>query len=144
MNRDFAVIEEADRVSEMVMKIEYLAHGSPECRLVLLHDFTEEEAGQLRAAVAELASRTASAIELHKLAWVRPIGDCRLTFHAWSRDCGVNREGGTTNFHCRLTAQTWDNVEGLIEPFESRATGYQWLFGVPGEVALLLSADGEW
>jgi hypothetical protein len=44
----------------------------------------------------------------------------------------------------RVHGRIWDNVAGLIEPFEHSAGGFQWLAGVPGEAALLLSASGQW
>jgi hypothetical protein len=51
---------------------------------------------------------------------------------------------GTSAFVCGLTESSWDNVAGLIEPFTCDAVGYQWLAGSPGELPLLLSANGEW
>jgi hypothetical protein len=66
-----------------------------------------------------------------------------LVLRAGPRNAGVVRVGPAA-FECRLTAATWDNVAGLIEPFAEGSGGHQWLAGSPGEAAVLLSPSGQW
>jgi hypothetical protein len=100
------------------------------------------EAGQLLGAIAALSSGSAERIEVDRLPFVEPVGGCRLALVGRSWDRAVTRAGGPTEFECGFTADTWDNIAGLIEPFARGAGGFQWLAGVPGEAALLLSASG--
>ena len=125
------------------MKLEYLADGSPDCPLLRLYDFTPDQAGQFFAAVAGLASAAAERVEVHRLAFVQPVGGCRLALVRRTWDQGVVRVGAS-EFECGFTADTWDHVARLIEPFAQRARGFQWLAGASGEAALLLSASGQW
>lgn len=125
------------------MKLEYLADGSADCPPLRLYDFTPAEARQLLGAVAALASEAAESVEVHRLPFVAPIGDCRLTLARRPRDQAVMRVGRSA-FECRFTAGTWDNVAGLVEPFVEGTRGFQWLAGSPGEASLLLSVSGEW
>jgi hypothetical protein len=126
------------------MKLEYLAAGSLDCPLIRLYDFTPAEAEQLHAAVAALASGTTERVEVHQMPFVESLAGCRLVLvrRAWDQAvvCGDKSAG----FECGFTATTWDNVAGLIEPFAESASGFQWLAGVPGEAAVLLSASGQW
>ena len=125
------------------MKPEYLAEGSPDCPLLRLHNFSPPEAEQLLAAVSRLASGAAERVEVHQLPFVEPVGGCRLALVRWPWDQAVLRVGPSA-FQCGLTAGTWDNVAGLIEPFAENAGGFQWLAGSPGEASLLLSVSGQW
>jgi hypothetical protein len=125
------------------MKLEYLADGSPDCPLLRLCNFTRTEARQFLASVARLASGAADRIEVHGLAFVEPVDECWLSLARWSWDQAVVRVGSSA-FECRFTLGTWDNVVGLIEPFAQGAGGSQWLAGLPGETAMLLSVSGEW
>ena len=125
------------------MKLEYLSDGSPECPLLRLYDFTKQDAEALRLAVLELASETAERIEIHRLPFVRPVGACRLALILQSWDQAIVRVGPLA-FECGLTGATWEDVQGLIEPFAETVHGFQWLTGIPGELPLLLSASGNW
>ena len=125
------------------MKLDYLADGSPDCPLLRLYDFTSVEAGQLLTAVSELATGMTDRVEVHRLAFVEPVGGCQLFLVRSSRDQAVARVG-PLEFACGFTAGTWDNVAGLIEPFTASAGGFQWLTGSSGEASLLLSASGQW
>jgi hypothetical protein len=93
--------------------------------------------------MAALASEAAERVEVHRLPCVKPIGDCRLTPVRRPRDQAVVRVGPSA-FECRFTADTWDNVAGLVEPLVEGARGFQWLAEPSGEASLLLSASGEW
>jgi hypothetical protein len=126
------------------MKLEYLATGSPDCPLIRLYDFTPEEARQLLASVTALASGAVAQVEVHRLPFVEAVGPSRLALVRHSWDQAVVRRPGPAEFECGFTASTWDNVAGLIEPFAEGAGGFQWLAGVPGEAALVLTTTGQW
>ncbi len=125
------------------MKLEYLPSGTPDCPLIRLYDFTRAEAAELCSTVAELASGELGCVAVAELPFITAIGGCQLSFLAGTWDAGVVQQPDGS-YLCRLTPGTWDNVAGLIEPFTSDATGYQWLVGMPGEVAILLSVNGQW
>jgi hypothetical protein len=126
------------------MQLEYLGDASPDCPLLRLYNFTPMEAGQLLNAIAALASESAERIDVDRLPFVEPLGGCRLALVGRSWDQAVTRACRPTVFECGFTADTWDNVAGLVEPFAEGADGFQWLAGVPGEAALLLSVSGAW
>ena len=128
------------------MKLEYLQKGSSDCPLIRLYDFTIAEAAQLRDIIKQLASKNNQRIDIHNLPWVESIGSCHLTLFLQSWDQAVIRKKGKdkNDFECGFTAETWDNIEGLVEPFTMGGGGVQWLAGTPGEAALLISSNGEW
>jgi hypothetical protein len=125
------------------MKLEYLADGSPDCPLLRLYDFPADEARELLTAVAALAAGTTDRVEVHRLLFVEPLGTCALTLVRRAWDQAVVRLG-PSRFECGLTAVTWDNVAGLIEPFAAGSGGFQWLVGEPGDASVLLSTSGGW
>ncbi len=125
------------------MKLEYLPDGSPDCPLIRLFGFTSGEVAQLRAFVADLAQGRVESVAVHELPFVESIGGCQLVLRVWPRDQSVLRVGEPAMFECRLTRITWDNVEGLMEPFAHGTQGYQWL-AEHGDASLLISASGQW
>jgi hypothetical protein len=125
------------------MKLEYLA-GAGDHPLIRLYDFTPAQAVRLQAALLELASGAAERVEVHRLAWVARVGGCRLTLFRQTWDQAIVQRAEPADFECGFTAATWDNVAGLLEPFAQGAVGFQWLAGMPGEAALLLSVTGQW
>jgi hypothetical protein len=125
------------------MKLEYLPDGSDDCPLIRLYDFTPTEVEHLRSAIDGLASGATQSVAVHELRGVIPIDGCRLTLERQKWD-GAIVQRGPNHFECGFTADTWDNIAGLVEPFASDATGWQWLAGAPGEASILLSRDGRW
>jgi hypothetical protein len=125
------------------MKLDFLADRSPECPLLRLYDFTPTEARYLLAALAAVAKEVTDRVEVHMLPFVEPVGGCRLSFVRGTTDRGVTQIA-SLDFVCEYTVGTWDNVVGLIRPFEDSSSGFQWLAGLPGEASLLLSASGQW
>jgi hypothetical protein len=126
------------------MKLEYLASGSTDCPLIRLYDFTPAEAQQLVEEIEPLSKNESDRLVLEQLPWIEPIAGCSLTLCVRKWDQGVVRIGKAFQFECGFTADTWDNVIALIEPFTKRAAGYQWLAGIPGEAGVLLSPSGQW
>lgn len=125
------------------MTLDFLPNGSPDCPILRLSRFTPDEASRLASAVSFLAAGEVSHVAVHDLPGVTSIDHCRLTFHLRSWDQGLIQSGPNA-FDCGLTSGAWEDVAGRIEPFEAGSTGYQWLLDVPGDIPLLLSAEGPW
>jgi hypothetical protein len=125
------------------MKLEYLLDGSLDCALIRLYDFTPAEVRWLQSAIEGLAAGVTQSVAVHELPSMMSINGSRLTLVRQKWD-GAVVQRGPNQFECGFTADTWDNVARLVEPFTVGAMGYQWLAGVPGEAALLLSPDGDW
>ena len=125
------------------MRLEYLAEGSPDCPLIRLSDFSPAEVAALASAVTALASGQAERVAVHELPGVSSVGDCELLLCRRAWDQAVLRVG-PSSFECGLTPGAWEDVAGLVEPFQSGAVGHQWLTGAPGEASLLLSSCGRW
>jgi hypothetical protein len=126
------------------MKLEFLPAGSPDCPLRRLYDFSPAEIEQLPAALTALVSGTLDPVAVHELPGVEPLNGCRLTLRVRPWDQAACHTGGPAQFECGFTAETWDNVAGLVVPFTRGAGGFQWLASVPGEVSWLLSDSGRW
>jgi hypothetical protein len=126
------------------VKLEFLPDGSPDCPLIRLYDFSPAEAQRLLASVQALAEGHSMAVAVHELPGVESIGSCRLTFRVREWDQAVLRIGSPAEFECGFRPATWHNVAGLIEPFVTKQSGFQWLADVPGEASVLLSSSGLW
>lgn len=125
------------------MKLEYLADGSPDCPLIRLYEFDQSEAKLLIAAVKSLAACERQRVALHDESWVESVGGCSLNLRRGDRDEGIRRSK-TSLFECVFAPASWGSVEGLLKPFVSADTsGFQWLTN-DGEVALFISATGQW
>jgi hypothetical protein len=117
------------------MKLSFFPDGCEDCPLLMLSDLTGEELGTLQQIAGDLASGRRDSASLGQTS------ECTLVARAADRDVGI----GVTppRFECSLRRITWWNIEGLIEPFLTDRTGYQW-WDRSGDVALLLSPGGEW
>ncbi len=125
------------------MKLEFLASGARDCRLIRIYEFTAEEAHQLRRIAIQLAGTKETRVFLHKQPNVNAIGGCELTLHQGEKDRGVS-EISPLKFDWILSQASWLQVAGLIRPFSREgATGFQWL-SQPKKVQILLSFDGKW
>ncbi len=125
------------------MRLEYLPDGSDDCPLVRVFAFTPAAVARLHAAVTALAAGDLSSVEGHHLPGVEAVPGCRLTLRTGKRDRGLVPLTGPDSFDCILTRDGWDNVAYRIEPSLSGCDGYQWL-DQTGDIALLLSWDGQW
>jgi hypothetical protein len=123
------------------MRLEYVSEGSPDCPLIRLCELDPAAVERLRDLVKGLATGARESVVVHELPGLDAIDGCKLTFRI-GHDRGVcqNLSGA---FECILSATWWDNMEGLLEPFcRSDSRGSQWLTNV-GEIALLISHDGQ-
>jgi hypothetical protein len=130
------------------MKIEYLTNTDPthpKDSILRIFDFTSSEACQFRGILSKLANGSISEIDLSGLPFVTSIGGCHLVLKVGSKDKGVIRFSDTM-FECILTKLTWENAEGLVEPFcdTREVSGYQWLYNLDTDIELLFSQNGDW
>lgn len=125
------------------MRLDYVHNEDCDSPVIRLHGFTTREAALLHAAVSRLADGSQERVSVHALPGVESIENCKLTLCVGQWDQGVIRKSNAS-FECQFTAETWDNVAGLIEPFMQKTNGFQWLAGGPCEAAVLLSANGVW
>lgn len=125
------------------MKLEYLSDGPNGSSLIRLYDYDLPEVRELRKLISELAAGAGERIALDEEIWVAPVGGCKLILRRSKRSSGI-RQVGLLDFECELSADGWNNVEGLLEPFcRSATTGFQWLTN-QGKISLLISQNGRW
>ena len=126
------------------MKLEYIPdNGSKDTPLVRLYDFVVGEAFQLRRGFANLATESIMSLELHHADYVDAVNGSQLTLTVNPWDQGLVKTAEPATLRCALTAGTWDNIEGLTEPFtQPGSRGFQWLNATG--IRLLLSHDGRW
>lgn len=122
------------------MKIERLIRNAADHPLVRLFDFTPAEADALRKGVRSLADRELDRFDLAQIG-ATSVDNFVLSFAVGQHDLGLLSQG--KQFVWLLQPESWDQVEGLIEPFAIGATGFQQL-SESGETVLLLSSDGCW
>jgi len=125
------------------MKLEYLSEGSPDCPLIRLYRFTQEEALRLRAIVNELSNGHLQYLALHIQPGIEPIDECQLLMKRDKLDQGIVQRA-PRRFECVLSEAGWRDVSLLLEPFcETDTRGFQWLVE-KGPISLLISAKGTW
>jgi len=129
------------------MKIEHLTStnpANPKESIFRIFDFDSSEACQFRDMLSQLANGSVSAIDLSGHPFVTSIDGCRLILKTGTRDKGVIRISSTI-FECTLTSITWENAEGLVEPFcGGDLSGYQWLYDLGTNIQFLFSPTGDW
>ena len=124
------------------MKLEYLADGSRDSRLIRPCEFDQAEARSLRNLVRSLATGHADSLALQGEEWAESVGGCKLTLRRGTRNQGI-REVDPLNFECVLSSGAWRNIERLLDSFcDSRTAGFQWLTR-EGSVSLLASQNGQ-
>jgi hypothetical protein len=125
------------------MKLEFLPDGSDDCPLVRVYDFSPDEVDRLCAALSALASGEQQSSAVHALPGCEAVSGCRLVLRCGSKDKGLVQLPALAAFECVLTAGSWDNVAGLIEPFLGGGGGHQWVV-TSGDAKWLVSTDGRW
>jgi hypothetical protein len=126
------------------MKIEYLPDASADCPLVRFYNFVPSEVAELRAICRKLYDGSLDEYSIDSIPGLETVGGCRITLKAGSRDRGLVPTSPPAMFEWILTRGTWDNVDGLLEPFEIPGVkGFQWLDSST-ETSVLISRDGIW
>ncbi len=122
------------------MKLDYLNFDRP---IIRLYHFTADEAADLMNAIGSLASGREKIVRVHSIPCVDALDGRRLTLARKPWDQAILKTGDV-ECECGFTAEHWDNVAGLLEPFAAGSGGFQFLAGSPGEAKLLFSVTGEW
>jgi hypothetical protein len=127
-----------------MVSIEFFSEGATDCPLVLLHGIDPAAVARLRDDVAALSDGRAERLAIHEIPGFSSIDGCRLFASIARRDVGVCALAGAAEFECRLSATTWSNVAGLLEPFaEPTAHGFQWL-DEHGVIRWVISTERGW
>jgi hypothetical protein len=140
------------------MRLEFIAAGSHDTPLIRLYGTDVEPLLELSREVERLSRRVPETVEVHRIAGITAIDNCRLTLesvHKRPRSLVV-KKADRLDFVGRATCEAWITVHWLIAPFlrpEPPSGRYQWLLGgdargvlSPSSIALLVSTypDGRW
>jgi hypothetical protein len=129
------------------MKIEFLESGSNDCPLIRIYGDEPDVCKQFLRVFTQLSNGSSKKVSLTELPGVEPLARCSLTARVFKRDRGIVLKQRNV-FDWMLTADTWDNVAVLIEPFcLTEANGFQWLDQVPASAARVIistSPVGHW
>lgn len=124
------------------MKLEYIRDAFDGAGLILLYEGGKSEVAQLRKSL-ETLSTTGSTIAIHAFPFVEAVSKCRLTASSVKSDCGVTH--ASDGFSWELSSLEWENVHGLLEPFEVQpapgtATQFQYLNRLEGPEVIYSTA----
>jgi hypothetical protein len=131
----------------MVMRVEYFANGSDECPLILLYGADSGDAITLSEAFNTLTTPGTTRVVVHNLPGFSSVAECRLFASHSEVDRGVTMIQSPNEFECVLSAESWENIVGLLEPFcdSERMPGmsFQYL-DESGDTRLLISTERAW
>jgi len=125
------------------VRIELIPDGSPDCPLIRLFDYRDNELELLQIACRELANGQRAEFALHEQTWVEPQDGLRFTWKASAQDVGVELPALGDPFVLEFSDEAWREVDDKISRLMPAQTGFNWLTN-EGEVKVLLSRDGKW
>ena len=128
-----------------MLELQFLPDGSPDCPLIRLSGADSSTFAHLHDVIAQLSLGTIREVSIDRVPGIISIDACRVSGIPAKWDQGVIPTDNANEFEWRLTANTWDNVAGLLEPFcvgESK-DGFQWI-GSAGDIRVLVTRDGKW
>jgi hypothetical protein len=125
------------------MRIDFISEGAYGCPLLRLTDFTDLEASRLRFAAEALGSGQAARIDVASIPQLALLGDHQLALRGEAADRGI-LQVSPDRFEAVFSPAVWRDIAGLLEPFTTGSSGYQWLATEPGPIALLITSDGKW
>ena len=130
------------------MRLEYfedLASQTP--RVLLTYGDDPSGATSLRQAVEALAGGAVGhEVRVDRLPGFEGLDGCSLVATVGTSDRGVEPlDGAWKDFRCVLGPAAWENVAGLLEPFETRTPdhAHQYL-DESGPVLWIVSSDRGW
>lgn len=124
------------------MKIGYLREGFPDCPIVRLYDFCNDDLKRLRKSIGALVRSEIQEVCLQNVAPIESLDGTNLTLTRCTRDRGVI-ESERGNLNLILSADGWIDVACRLKTISEQSTGYQWLWET-GDARVLLSKDGRW
>jgi hypothetical protein len=127
------------------MRLEYLEPASAmEHGVVLLHSFASAEVEALRDEIATRVADARNDWPIDELAHVEAVNGCSLVVAVGPTDQGVLREGPAA-FRSVLTADGWNRVVDLLEPFTHAHSGERFQYLTEdGDATWIISTDGHW
>jgi hypothetical protein len=122
-----------------------LNEGTPDCPIIRVSSDDSTAYTRLHDAVVQLSLESIGDVDIDDLPGIVPIEGCRVSAIATKWNQGLMPTGNANEFKWRLTANTWDNVAALLEPFCSGDSrhGFQWIESA-GDIAVLVTCDGQW
>jgi len=126
------------------MNLEYFPNGLGNGSLVLIYGIDPIAVSSLKEHLVALTTKRIKRFAVHELPGFLAVDECRLFCSIAQRDRGVVLLEPPNTFECRLQPSSWDNIEGLLEPFTEKDPihGFQWLDR--GNIALMISVRREW
>jgi hypothetical protein len=116
-------------------------------RVLLTYGDDPGSATRLRQAAGALAAGSADQeVTVAGLLGFESVDGCSLVAAVGSSNVGIDSLGANLNaFRCLLRPAAWENVAGLLEPFETRQAGHahQYLDD-NGPVLWIVSTDRAW
>jgi hypothetical protein len=129
------------------MQLEYFEDLASHTRLLLTYGDDPGGATVLRRATEELVTgEDGHSLDIARLPGFNGVDGCSLFAAVGSVDHGVEPlDGSERAFRCVLRPATWENVSGLLAPFETRQLGHvhQYLDST-GPVLWIVSSDRSW
>ncbi|MBI1345878.1 hypothetical protein GC163_06275 [bacterium] len=122
------------------MKLDFIA----DCAILRLSEFSPDEVRRFRDELNNLMAGDIPILAVHELPFLNAVSDCELILACDRQETGL-KHTGPSQFTCRWSSATWDNIIGLLDPFVEGSLGFQWLNG-PRDTGLswLISKDGTW
>lgn len=114
--------------------------------MIVMHGGRPSEVSELRQVFRKLAEQPGLRVAIHELPFIESVDPCALVAVSSSFDAGVAEAAQSTAFEWRMMPSSWDNVEGLLEPFSEsgyRGAGFQFLNRGPGP-EVIYSARSSW
>jgi hypothetical protein len=103
------------------LKLELFQDGL-ERPVILLYAGSTVEVDALRREVRSLADSQVDKVVIHQLPFIVSIEGCSLIAVASDHDVGILPALDLPGFTWALQPSSWDNVEGLLEPFSEPST----------------------
>ena len=127
-----------------VLHIDFIPDGAAAAPLVRIRGNDPVAYQALHQALQSLTTGDATQVAIDQLPAIAP-GSCRLLAAAAAWDRGVLDAGDGQSFLWLLTTTSWDNVNGLLQPFcdDEVTGGHQWLEQA-GDIHVLVTRSGQW
>jgi hypothetical protein len=124
------------------MDIEYF----PEPKILLIYGHQPKIIAHFREQIAALGEKRVVTFPVHELQGFRSIGGCQLFVSNAASDYGTRLVNKPLTFECKLRPITWDNIEGLLEPFcdGSYFAGNHQFLDSHGKIQLIISGSRGW
>ncbi len=132
-------------VCQLNMEVEFIANGSQDCPIILIHGSDRRDIQRLGECFDQLANGAIKDLDILTIPGFSSVHCRQLLAAVSSRDVGVQKIGPSF-FKWKLTPASWSNVAGLVEPFwreELPSHRHQYLNQL-GDISVIMSTDKSW